>query len=113
MSLTVFLLPGIHTSDRLKNMLDSADFAFLVMTAEDETSAGRIHARLNVIHEAGLFQGKLGFNKAIILLEEGCEDFSNIHGLGYIPFPKNNINSAFEDIRAVLERERGHRVCLD
>jgi predicted nucleotide-binding protein len=49
---------------------------------------GKLHARLNVIHEAGLFQGRLGFNKAIILLEEGCEEFSNIHGLGHIPFPK-------------------------
>jgi predicted nucleotide-binding protein len=39
-------------------------------------------ARLNVVHEAGLFQGSLGFKKAIILLEEGCEEFCNIVGLG-------------------------------
>ena len=53
-----------------------------------------------------LFQGKLDFEKAIILLEEGCKDFSNIHGITYIPFPKGNIRAAFEDVREVLKRER-------
>jgi len=56
----------------------------------------------NVVHEAGLFQGRLGFKKAILLLEETCEKFSNIDGLGYIPFPKGRIRAAFEDIRKVL-----------
>ena len=60
---------------------------------------------MNVVHEAGLFQGRLGFTKAIILLEDGCEGFSNIEGLGQIRFPKGNIQSAFEEIRRVLERE--------
>ena len=79
--------------------------AFLVMTAEDEHTDSTLHARENVIHEAGLFQGRLGFERAIILLEEGCQEFSNIHGLGQIRFPKGNIKAAFEDIREVLERE--------
>jgi hypothetical protein len=38
-------------------MLDQARFAFLVMTAEDEQADGNHHARMNVIHEVGLFQG--------------------------------------------------------
>ena len=36
---------------------------------------------MNVVHEAGLFQGRLGFTRAIVLLEEGCAEFSNIQGL--------------------------------
>jgi predicted nucleotide-binding protein len=60
---------GIPTATRLEQMLDAAKFAFLIMTAEDETPDGKLRARLNVVHEAGLFQGKLGFKKAIILLE--------------------------------------------
>jgi len=96
---------GVPTVTRLEEMLEAAAFAFLVMTAEDELPDGKLHARLNVVHEAGLFQGKLGFKKAIILLEEGCEEFSNIHGLGQIRFPKSNISAKFEEIRAVLERE--------
>jgi predicted nucleotide-binding protein len=96
---------GYTTVARLEKMLDEASFAFLVMTAEDEHSDMKLHARQNVIHEVGLFQGKLGFKKAIILLEEGCEKFSNIEGLTYISFPKGNIEAAFERIRGVLERE--------
>ena len=86
-------------------MLNDAAIAFLVMTAEDEHSDGTSHARENVVHEAGLFQGKLGFSKAIILLEESCEQFSNIQGLGQIHFPKGNIKAAFEGVREVIERE--------
>jgi predicted nucleotide-binding protein len=97
---------GIPTADRLAEMLDAAAFAFLIMTAEDEQSDGKLRARENVVHEAGLFQGRLGFKKAIILFEEGCEEFSNIHGLGQIRFPRGNIAAKFEEIRRVLERER-------
>ena len=86
-------------------MLDSATVAFLLMTGEDETAEGSLRARENVVHEAGLFQGRLGFGKAIVLLEDGCKEFSNITGLGHIPFPKNNIAAAFEEVRKVLERE--------
>lgn len=97
---------GISTLDRLKEMLNNSCFAFLVFTGEDESFDGKLRARENVIHEAGLFQGKLGFNKAIILLEEGCEEFSNIKGLGQIRFPKGKINTTFEEIRETLEREK-------
>ena len=95
-----------HTNiARLQTMLESAAMAFLVLTGEDETADGKMQARMNVIHEAGLFQGRLGFNKAIVVLEEGCETFSNIEGLGQIRFPKGSIGAQFEEIRRVLERE--------
>lgn len=97
---------GIATTERLTEMLKSAAFAFLIMTAEDEHADETLHARENVIHEVGLFQGKLGLRRAIILLEEGCSTFSNIHGLTYISFPRSRISAAFEDVRRVLERER-------
>jgi len=96
---------GLPNTVRLLGMLDEAAIAFLIMNGEDEQADGRIHARMNVVHEAGLFQGRLGFEKAIVLLEDGCEEFSNINGLGQIRFPKGNISAAFEDIRCVLERE--------
>ena len=96
---------GLPTFERIGNMLDSAKFAFLIMTAEDEHSDNSSHARQNVVHEVGLFQGRLGPRKAIILLEEGCEEFSNIVGLSQIRFPKSDIGARFEEIRRVLERE--------
>jgi predicted nucleotide-binding protein len=98
-------IAGITNIARLSQMLEDAAIAFLVLTAEDEQADGKLQARMNVIHEAGLFQGKLGFTRAIILLEEGCEEFTNIQGLGQIRFPKGNIRAIFEDVRQVLERE--------
>ena len=96
---------GITNIARLSEMLDAAAIAFLVMTAEDEMADGGLQARMNVVHEAGLFQGRLGFTRAIVLLEDGCTEFSNINGLGQIRFPKGNIKAVFDDLRAVLERE--------
>ncbi len=96
---------GITNIARLSEMLDAAAVAFLILTAEDELEDGSMQARLNVVHEAGLFQGRLGFTRAIVTIEEGCEEFSNIQGLGQIRFPKGNIKAAFEDIRKILERE--------
>jgi len=96
---------GVTNIARLSEMLDAAACAFVIMTAEDELADGTTQARMNVIHEVGLFQGRLGFTKAIVLLEEGCEEFSNIQGLGQIRFPKGNIAAKFEEIRQVLERE--------
>ncbi len=86
-------------------MLNGAKFAFLVMTAEDEHADKKLHARENVIHEIGLFQGRLGFEKAIILYEDGCEEFTNITGITQIRFPKGNIKAVSEDINEVLKRE--------
>ena len=104
---------GMSTKERLEQMLDSSCFAFLVLTAEDEIADDksthehdntRMQARMNVIHEAGLFQGRLGFDKAIILLENGCEEFSNIHGIGQIRFDRGKIRATFEEIRQHLEK---------
>lgn len=96
---------GVTNIARLAEMLDAAAIAFIVMTAEDEMADGALQARMNVVHEAGLFQGRLGFTRAVVLLEDGCEQFSNIEGLGQIRFPKGDIAATFEEIRRVLERE--------
>lgn len=97
-----------HTiRDVLEDMLDASSFALLVMTGEAEDKEGKLHARENVIHETGLFQGRLGFSRAIVLLEDGTEEFSNIHGINQIPFAKGNIRECFGDVLAVLKRELG------
>ncbi len=86
-------------------MLEKSSIAFLVMTAEDEDSAGKMHARENVIHELGLFQGRLGFPRAIALIEESTNEFSNIHGIQQIRFSKGNIKESFGDVVATIKRE--------
>ena len=96
---------GRPTTTRLQEMTETSSAAFLLMTGEDETADGSTRARENVVHEVGLFQGRLGLERAVVLLEEGCTEFSNIVGLGQIRFPKGNISAVFEEIRLFLERE--------
>jgi hypothetical protein len=88
----------------LEKMLDGSGFAVLVLTAEDQTESGK-RARQNVIHEAGLFQGRLGFKKAILLVQDGIEDFSNVAGLQHIPFSGDHIELTFYELQRVLKRE--------
>jgi predicted nucleotide-binding protein len=97
-----------HTiRDILEDMVRKSSFAVLVLTAEDEQADGQYRARQNVIHEAGLFQGRLGFARAIMLLEENVEEFSNVQGVQYIRFSKNNIKETFGEVLATLRREFG------
>lgn len=97
-------VPGITNIARLAEMLDSAAIAFLVLTAEDEQADGSVVARQNVVHEAGLFQGRR-VHESHCSSRTGCAEFSNIHGLGQIRFPTGRIAPAFEDVRQVLARE--------
>lgn len=97
---------GLTVVDVLESMLEESSIAILVMTGEDESADGKLRPRQNVVHEAGLFQGRLGFEKAALLLEEGVEEFSNIAGLQQIRFPKGMIESAFGEVLAYLRREQ-------
>jgi predicted nucleotide-binding protein len=95
-----------HTiRDILDEMASKSSFALLVMTGEDEDKSGNSRARQNVVHEVGLFQGRLGFSRAIVLLEEGTEEFSNMFGIQQIRFSKNNIRETFGEVLATLKRE--------
>jgi predicted nucleotide-binding protein len=98
---------GHAIRDILTEMLEGSSFAVLVMTAEDETAEGEFRARQNVVHEIGLFQGRLGFSRAIVLAEEGVELFSNLEGVQQIRFAKGNIRETFGDVLATLRREFG------
>ena len=90
----------------LEKMLDQATFALLLLTAEDEVPAGGRRARQNVVHEAGLFQGRLGFRRAVLLVQEGIEGFSNVAGLQHVPFSGENVEQTFYEVQRVLKRER-------
>ena len=87
----------------LEGMLKQATFAVLILTAEDETSVKTRRARQNVIHEVGLFQGKLGFDKVVLLVQEGIEDFSNVHGLQNIRFSGDKISETFTELQRTLQ----------
>ena len=96
---------GHAIRDILEQMASTSAFALLVFTGEDEVGDGELRARQNVVHELGLFQGKLGFGRAIVLIEKGVETFTNIDGLQYIEFSPGNIKETYGDVLAVIRRE--------
>ena len=96
---------GKSIKEVLESMLSKSSIAFLILTREDIDDLGELHARENVIHELGLFQGRLGFERAIPLVEEGVKEFSNIGGIDQIRFTKGNIRETFGDVLATIKRE--------
>ena len=101
---------GHSIRDILDSMLDNSSFAFLVMTAEDEMSDGTYQPRMNVVHELGLFQGRLGWPRGIMLLEKGAEDFSNMAGIHQLRFSQGNIKEIFGDVLATLRENSHHSI---
>lgn len=96
---------GLSVKEVLQKMLSESSFAALVLTGEDIHSDGEKHARENIVHELGLFQGRLGFARAVVLIEDGVKEFSNIYGINQIRFSKGNIRESFGDILATIRRE--------
>lgn len=96
---------GFDIKEILEEALDANNFALLVMTAEDLQADKSLRARQNVVHEAGLFQGRVGFKRAIAILEEGAEEFSNIAGVQQLRYSKGSIRSIFGDVISTLNRE--------
>jgi 8-oxo-dGTP pyrophosphatase MutT (NUDIX family) len=97
---------GQPMTEVLARLVDRAAFAILVHTPEDEQPDGALRARQNVVHETGLFQGRLGFSRAIIVRERGCQAFSNLAGLQELHYT-TQISEAFGDVVAALRREFG------
>ena len=89
----------------LEGFLEQATFAVLVLTGEDDTADGQFRARQNVVHEAGLFQGRIGFKKVVLLMQQNVEGFSNVAGLQHIPFFGQEIEQTFYELQRVLKRE--------
>ena len=96
---------GHAIRDILEDMVGKSNLAFLVLTGDDHAEDKTSRARQNVVHETGLFQGRLGFARAVVLVEEGVEGFSNLDGIQQIQFSKANIREAFGDVLATIKRE--------
>jgi predicted nucleotide-binding protein len=96
---------GFTSVQVLQSVLERATFAVMVVTAEDQAAEDRVRARQNVVHEIGLLQGRLGFNRVAILMQDGVEEFSNLAGLQTIPFKDNEIRATFHELRRTLVRE--------
>ena len=99
---------GVRAGHTIRDILDSvvrkSSMALLVLTGEDKTGSA---ARQNVIYECGLFQGRLGFDRAILLAEDGVDLASNLDHIPQLRFRKGRISEVFGDVVASLRREFG------
>ncbi|MDR3691685.1 MAG: nucleotide-binding protein [Fimbriimonas sp.] len=96
-------ISGEQVIPSLQRMLDECGFAVIVATAEDESEDG-IRARQNVVHETGLFQGRLGFERVAILKQVGVAHYSNLSGLLDIPFLGEGIDATFHKLGKQLRK---------
>ena len=64
---------GLSIKEVLETLLNESSFACLILTGEDIDKDDLLHARENVIHDAGLFQGRLGFSKLFVLVSKSFQ----------------------------------------
>jgi predicted nucleotide-binding protein with TIR-like domain/pfkB family carbohydrate kinase len=96
---------GADLANQLRTYLSECDFAVCVLTAET-TGPGELgYADQSVVHQAGLLQGRYGFRRVAILVEQGCQAFSNVAGLIRHDFPSGHIESTFWQLERMLRRE--------
>lgn len=93
---------GRTVLQKLSEESDKCGCAVIVMTGDDNVGEEK-RARENVMHEIGFFQGKYGLQNIILLHEEGVNIPSNIHGLVYIPFPKDTVEATFGGLQRELK----------
>ncbi len=96
---------GHQVTDALSDYLDRCSIAICVLTAEDLTADGLWLARQNVVHEVGLFQGRHGFDRVIVLAEEGCDFVPSSAKRYTIPFPHNEIHRVFYQVDEMIRSQ--------
>lgn len=89
--------------EKLINNAKYCNSAVIVMTGDDVANENEARVRENVMHEIGFFQGCYGRNFVILLHEEGVNIPTNLSGVAYVPFPRNNIEAGFHVIHRELK----------
>jgi len=90
-------------AERVQTMVGASELAIAVMSSEDKTAEGKMRARQNVIHEIGLAQGVLGWDRVLLLREKGIEDFTNMAGLVYVSYNREDLQACFSELRSQID----------
>jgi predicted nucleotide-binding protein len=89
----------------VSDMIRSASFAVIVLTAADQVGDAW-QARQNVIHELGFAQGALGLQRTVLLKEKGVHLPSNLDGTNYIEFARGEIHTTRERVVNIIRSAR-------
>jgi hypothetical protein len=94
---------GKTIRDVIEEMAFHATAAVLVLTRADELADGTWHGRQNVIHELGFFQARLGWDRALIVVENGVILPSNLDGTQQVRYASGHIEGAVGEVVATLK----------
>jgi sugar/nucleoside kinase (ribokinase family) len=94
-----------QVTEALDDLLARCGFAVCVLTAEDLAADGQWRARQNVVHEVGLFQGRYGFDRVILLVEEGVRSVPRTAEPFTVTFPRNGIDTVFWRLRRMFRTQ--------
>lgn len=106
---TIMARPGMSKPliEKYEGYASSSCFAIALVTPDDEITnhkAPYFQSRPNVIFEIGWFVGRLGKGRVLILLKEGTEIHSDLHGVSRVQF-KENIEEKYLEISKELEAD--------
>ncbi len=99
---------GPSVTMNVMNMIERADVAIVVMTAEDELSSGDRIPRPNVLHELGVADRAFGPDNVIIMRASDvaeCGFPSNRLGAARIHFESGNIQGKFHEVLDALKAQ--------
>lgn len=84
--------------------VDGCGFAVCILV-DDEGRSDVTAANQRVLQLAGLFQGRYGFERVAMVVEEGCDVLSNVAGIVRLDYPRGDIGRVFWQMRQMLHRE--------
>ena len=89
----------------MNEQLSRCSFAVCVLSRGDSSVGGYASADQSLVHQAGILQGRYGFERVAILAEQGCETFSNIAGLVRLDFAPGQVEATFFELERMFTRE--------
>lgn len=93
--------------DVVEGMIATSHAAVLVLTRVDEMKDGSWRGRQNVVHEIGYAQARLGWDRVVVVVEEGVEIPSNLDGTMQVRYRRGQISSIEGQVAAALRHIRG------
>jgi predicted nucleotide-binding protein len=92
------------SSSRIAQRIEQCGFAVCLLV-DDKGDSEATAANQQVLQYAGVFQGRYGFERVALVVEEGCEVLSNVAGLIRLEYPRGDIDRVFWRLEQMLRRE--------
>ncbi|MGV9676186.1 PfkB family carbohydrate kinase [Nocardia sp. NPDC003482] len=105
---TEHLGPSDFAADRLAETVDGpvsrCGFAVCLLSAKNSARGSRQPDQM-IVHQVGILQGRYGFGRVALLVEYGCDLFTNLSGLIRLGFPAGRVEAKFVELQRMLLRE--------